>query len=288
LAGASLFNENAVAIAVPGGEVCMSPLQIPNISFDVIIPISRSGQTTETIRATEFMKKKNPKAKIVGITCAEKSSISDLSDICLVSKGGVEDSVIMTKSFSSMLVILQYLFELKKESKVKLNFQSLSENSRKIIERYEKTMKDIGYRNDLNKFIFLGTGEYFGLAMEAMLKMKEMALSWSEAYNSLEFRHGPKSIVDDETFVTFLWPNRGIDEHEALLKEVSDLRAKTLVIGANKSLRGVKADYIVEIPSHHYNLVLYMPLVQLLGYYRAVSLGLNPDRPKNLEKFVKI
>jgi len=290
LSGASLMNGCATAFAIPSGEVCVSPLRMPRVQPDVIVPISRSGETTETLRATEHLGRRVRGVRVVGVTCTEGSTLHGLSDVCIVSRGGAEDSVVMTKSFSSMLVALQYLSELKSGKKALVDFQSLSEESWKVIEECEEDMKEIGGRSDLKKFIFLGTGEYYGLAAEAMLKMKEMALSWSEVYHPLEFRHGPKSIVDGETLVTFLWPDRGIEEHKALLEEAESLGAKTLVIGTEGGLEGVEADYVVKIPSNSNptNLVLYMPPVQLLGYYRAVSLGLNPDRPRNLGQVVKI
>ena len=169
-----------------------------------------------------------------------------------------------------------------------IDLQNLGKDIKNVIERYDEKMKEIGSLHALNKFVFLGTGEYYGLAAEAMLKIKEMTLSWSEAYYPLEFRHGPKSTVNSETLVTFFWPTRGIKEHKSLLEEVQSLGAKTLIIG--EDLKHVKSDYVVRIPisTNCINLPLYMPPIQLLGFYRAINLGLNPDKPKNLLQVVKI
>ena len=289
LTGAALMNQHAKANAAPSGEICLSPKQIPNIMPDVIVPISRSGETTETLRAIKYFRGTIPGVKVLSVSCTDGSAIQELSDLSLLSKGGAEDSVVMTKSFSSMLVILQLLSE-QKRGKVSLNLKRLSENSRKIIEKNEGQLKKIGCRNDLRRFIFLGTGEYYGLAAEAMLKIKEMALTWSEAYHPLEFRHGPISIADGETLVTFLWPDRGIEEHRTLLEEVRNIGAETLVIGRKEQLKGVDSDHVIHIPSDKTrpSPALYMPAVQLLCYYRSVNLGLNPDRPNNLAKVVKI
>jgi len=289
LTGAALMNQYAKANAAPSGEICLSPNRIPNISPDVMVPISRSGETTETLRAIKYVRGTAPGVKVLSVSCTDGSSIQELSDLSLLSKGGVEDSVVMTKSFSSMLVILQLLSE-KKRGKVSLNLKRLSENSQKIIEKNEGQLKKIGCRNDLHRFIFLGTGEYYGLAAEATLKMKEMALTWSEAYHPLEFRHGPISIADSETLITFFWPDRGMEEHRVLLEEVRNLGAETLVIGRKEQIKGVDSDHTIDIPSDETwaSLALYMPAVQLLCYYRSVNLGLNPDRPNNLAKVVKI
>lgn len=291
LVGSALLNKNDLSFAFPGSEIFISPKRIPRISFDIVLPISRSGESTETVRATEFLKKRNPRADVVGITCTGGSSIYKLSDIPIISRDGGEKSVVMTKSFSSMLVVLEYFSKLNsKKRSVSEDFRKLPRDSRKVLERSEDLAKEIGSRENLEKFVFLGTGEYYGLASEAMLKIEEMTLSWSKAYHPLEFRHGPKSIVDNNTLVTLFWPAGNSNEHEKLLEEIRDLGAETLVIGRRKDIGQIESKYTLQIPSRAENteLSLYMPIVQFLGYYRAVNLGLSPDDPKNLTQVVKI
>lgn len=291
LTGSALLNKNGLSFASPGSEIFTSPELIPRIPFDAILPISRSGETTETVEATKLLKKKYPKARTVGMTCAEGSSIHELSGIPLLSKGGEEESIVMTKAFSSMLVAVEYLSKLiSGEKNASRDFQGLVKDSREVVERSDELGKEIGSRDDLEKFVFLGTGKYYGLASEAMLKMKEMTLSWSEAYHPLEFRHGPQSIADDGTLATIFFPHETSEELKKLLKEIKELGAETLVVGGKSDVEGTEPNYTLEIPSRKEDteLSLYMPIVQFLGYYRAVDLGLDPDNPKNLTQVVEI
>lgn len=291
LTGNALLNKNDLSFAFPSSEIFISSDQIPSIPFDVILPISRSGETTETVKATKFLKEKVPKIKAVGITCTKESSIYELSNIPILSRNGGEESVVMTKSFSSMLVAIEYFSKLNsgKHSPSK-DFRKLPRDSKRVLEKSEDLAKEIESNKNLKKFVFLGTGKYYGLASEAMLKTEEMALSWSKAYHPLEFRHGPKSIIDDNTLVTLFCPTWKDEEHEELLEEIRLLGAKTLVVGRKKDVGKMESDYTLKIPSRKENteLSLYIPIVQFLGYYLAINLGLNPDNPKNLTQVVKI
>lgn len=291
LTGASLMNERSPSFAVPSSEILISPSQLPDLSPDVLIPISRSGESTETVEATRLTKRKSLETTVVSVTCAEGSEIHELSDIPIISRKGKEESVVMTKSFSSMLVALQYLSLLAaNENRVSKKFRGLGKDSEQVLEVSEDIARKIGSREELDKFIFLGTGKHYGLASEGMLLMTEMALSWSNVYHPLELRHGPKSIVAEDTLVTILWPDGGGTEHERLFEEVRNLGAETLVIGREEDVKEIDADEVVEITqrSNSTGLSLYVPPLQLLGYYRAIDQGLDPDNPKNLNQIVKI
>lgn len=292
LTAAALLNEKSwKANATPGSEVFISPEEASEKNPDIILPISRSGETTETVKATEFLKENNPDSEVVGITCNQDSSIYELSDVPILSPKGDEESVVMTKSFSSMLGGIEYLSLLASgdESPAKY-FRGISDEVSEIMEDSEEVGREIGSIDEIEKYVFLGTGEYYGLASEAMLKVEEMTLSWSKVYHPLEFRHGPRSIVEDDTLVTVFWPQRAREKHRNLLEEIRDLSAKTLAVGPKSELEEVESDYKLKLPSREEGpiLPLYMPIVQLLGYYRAVDLGLNPDEPQNLSQVVKI
>lgn len=292
LMGAQLMNRaERLSYAVPAGEIMVSPESLPPVSPDVVISVSRSGESTEVLSAIKKLKEKNPESKVVGVTCNEDSSLRNLSEVSVVSRGGVEESTVATKSFSSMTVAVEYLSRLGPEGgSVRDDFRGLPEDSRKVLDRYERLSEEIGRRSDLEKFIFLGTGEYYGLALEAMLCIKEMSLSWSGAYPLLEFRHGHKSIVDENTLVVVFFSRSGGDEFDELAKEVNSLGGETFVMGRGEDIGGVESDYRAEIPVRpdYADLSLYIAPLQLLGYYRAINLGLDPDEPRNLDKVVKL
>jgi len=167
---------------------------------------------------------------------------------------------------------------------------ALPEKGATVLDTYRGPLKDIIDTSVFNKFVYLGQGPFYGLACEGMLKMKEMSLSFSEAYHTLEFRHGPMSIVDEDMLIIFFISEHARAEELALLKEMKRLGAKTLVITEAADIEIQKAaNYMVELKSglsDYARLILYMPVVQLLGYYTAVAKGLDPDKPKNLTQVV--
>jgi glucosamine--fructose-6-phosphate aminotransferase (isomerizing) len=152
--------------------------------------------------------------------------------------------------------------------------------------------REVGTNLDIERIFFLGGGPLYGLANEAMLKTKEMSLSYSEAFHPLEFRHGPMSMVDERTLVVGLLSDTGLAEQVRVLKDMKELGALTLALAEDASaFAGWQADYAVEL---HSGLdewgrgPLYLPLLQRLAYHRAVAKGLDPDRPTNLTAVVEL
>lgn len=288
--GAALLNESATSVAVPGSEAFVSPNQLPDVDPDVIVPVSRSGESTETVRATERLRERYPDAAVVGVTCTEGSSLYEDADVPVLSPDGAEESVVMTKSFSTMLFALQHLANVNTgDSDLEGLFRTVPDDSEAVVERAEEVGEALGQRTDLEKFMFLGTGELYGVAAEAMLKLEEMTLSWTKAYHSLEFRHGPRSIADENTLVTLLLPGRAGTVHRDLLADIEETGAETLVVGPRSSVEGVDADHALALPEYEKPLLaLYAPIFQFLGYYRALEAGLDPDSPQNLTQVVEL
>ncbi len=290
VSGNALLNDVASSTVLPAGEVLVSPSQLPTEGVDAILSVSRSGDTTETVHATAELQERYPNATSLALTCYEDSELADLTDIPIVSPEGAEESVVMTKSYSSLLVAFEYLARAIETSGIDdTEFASLPSQSEAVVAETEDLAQELGERTDLEKSVFLGTGEYFGLASEAMLKFEEMTLSWTKAYHPLEFRHGPQSIADEQTLVTVFLPDRRLDLHADLLADITDFGATTLAIGPESAIERVEATHTVELPEREPpSMALYAPAFQFLGYYRAVAAGLNPDEPQNLTQVVKI
>jgi glucosamine--fructose-6-phosphate aminotransferase (isomerizing) len=153
----------------------------------------------------------------------------------------------------------------------------------RLIGRYAALAREIGEQPDHDRFYFLGSGIRHGLACETNLKMKEMALTHSEAFHFLEFRHGPMSMVNGSTVVVGMLSESHAPHEQAVLGEMQALRAKTLAL--SESGGQVAFDSGVPEPVRG---VLYLPILQLLAFHRSVAKGLNPDRPNNLTAVVKL
>jgi glucosamine--fructose-6-phosphate aminotransferase (isomerizing) len=295
LSGASVYTKitKEKANAFPASDLIIFPESIfSNNTKYLTVPISRSGTTTETVKAAISVKK-DLGIDTLALSCYKDSELAHICDIHLIAQGAAEKSVVMTKSFTTMLLIIQLISAIKVENNVyEKKLLTLPEKGKMVIEKYQSTILDIISNENMNKFIYLGQGPYYGLACESMLKIKEMSLSTSESYHTLEFRHGPKSLVDSKTLVVLFLSDAGVEYETNLLQEIKQLGARTLVICETKTKEiNNYGDYIFELKSglsDYERLILYMPITQLLGYYRAVNKGLDPDNPKNLTQVVTL
>jgi glucosamine--fructose-6-phosphate aminotransferase (isomerizing) len=152
--------------------------------------------------------------------------------------------------------------------------------------------KRVGGNRDIRRFFFLGGGPFYGLANEAMLKMKEMTLSYAEAYHPMEFRHGPMSMVDEHALVVGLLSDTGLSHEIRVLQDMQALGAQTLAVVEDRSaLADWHPDHLVELQSgldEWSRGALYLPPLQRLAYHRAVAKGLNPDQPTHLTAVVEL
>lgn len=256
------------------------------------ILISRSGTTTEVVRVAENISG-HCGDDLFGISCRAGSDLLRVCDLAVALPPADEESVVMTRSFTSMLLLIQYLATVQTNNdKMQEELSQLPALGSLILEKSHSIIKSIMAEGSYTKFVYLGHGPYYGLACEAMLKIKEMSLSSSEAYHSMEFRHGPMSMAGEDMLLTFLISERTHAHEILLLKEMKALGARTVVIceSADDEIRA-SSDYLIEIRSglsDAARLVLYMPALQLLGYYNAIAKGLDPDKPKNLSHVVTL
>jgi len=140
--------------------------------------------------------------------------------------------------------------------------------------------------------VFLGQGPFYGVAQEAMLKVKEMSCSYAQCFHTLEFRHGPKAIVSPETLVTFFLSESGFESEVSVLQEIKELGATTLVItnDANAAVRE-SADHLIElslcVPEAARAAAAVIP-GQLLGFHTGIRKGFDPDNPRHLARVVML
>jgi len=260
--------------STPCSELLYSREWYPIGRPELLVAISRSGETTEAIKALDALNV--PRFALT----AYESTLSKKADYALIVPA-TEESVVMTHSFTAFyFAFIQLLLHSRGLETYDAGLvKSLTEE---VLGR-EEHIREIVNGFDFSNVIFLGSGILYPVALEAMLKMKEMALFWSEAYQTFEVRHGFKSIADDGTLVVLL-VDKPFEWHEKLTKEFQGQKARVLTVGR----RDTGADYFIEVPelSPPANVVLYLPVIQLLAYYKAVERGLNPDRPRFLSKVV--
>ncbi len=279
--------------AIPSSEVFLfAPTAIAPSEKLLAVAVSRSGTTSETVWAAAFLRKQLH-LPVIALTCYADSALARESNWQMIIPDAQEKSVVMTRSFTAQLLVLLLA------SATAASTNGLIPQLANLPARGEKLLADaiplvqaLADDSSLDHFVFLGQGIFYGAANEAMLKMKEMSLSYSEAYHTLEYRHGPMSIAGKRTLITLFMTNAGYEQEVRVLAEMKKLGARLLVFsGKDTEQIRAHADHVFalgeDLPEEG-RLLLAVPIIQLLGYYRARSKGLNPDAPQHLSQVVKL
>jgi len=229
----------------------------------------------------------------LAVTCYPQSPLAQQANFALVTPGGQEQSVAQTRSFTSMLLLAQALAAaLASDEEMLERLHRLPNALEDLVARLGDLPQRLGTDQDIKRIFFLGGGPLYGLANEAMLKTKEMSLSYTEAYHPLEFRHGPMSMVDEHTLVVGLLSDTGLTEELRVLEEMQELGARTLALVEDGSVfSDWRPDHLVELRSgldEWERGPLYLPVIQRVAYHRAMAKGLDPDRPHNLTAVVEL
>jgi glucosamine--fructose-6-phosphate aminotransferase (isomerizing) len=278
-----------IARAVPASEAWQFPGLVFSRRPTLLAAVSRSAETTETIRAAEVYRQRYG-VDFLSLTCYADRGLALQTPLCLVADQAVEQSVVQTRAFTSLLLLAQAVTVVASDQLENLSkFDALEPVFNRLLARYEPQARRLAQDRRLERFIFLGSGVQYGLACEAMLKMKETSLSPSECFHFLEFRHGPKSVAGSGTLIVGLLSNPARIEEAQVLAEMRQAGAYVLAVADD--CQGVQADELVELGSDlpdELRAPLALPILQLLAYYRSLENGLNPDEPKNLTAVVRL
>lgn len=288
LAAAALFQQlmGIDARAYPASEIALLPdfVFLPK-SRPLLIAVSRSGETTETIEAMRVFRERtnNP---VIAVTCKSSSALSLQANLSFSIDEAQETSLAQTRSFASMLIVVQGIAALIAGRRDLDTLDHLTPIVTRLLEQYGALAKQLGEDRQIERFFFLGSGSLYGVACEGMLKMKEMSLSYSEAFHVLEFRHGPMSMVNEHTLVVGLISEEAAPQEIAVLRQMKARGARIMALSEAKSDPSL-ADWahFVHLDSKlpgWARTVTYLPVLQLMAYYRALSNGQNPDQPANL------
>ena len=272
------------ARGVPASEAWLYPASVyaPG-QRTLLIALSRSGETTETLRASEAFKARAD-GDLVTLSCCPDRALSHMGALNLVFPEAQEESIAQTRAFSTLYVAVTVLAALwGGREDIFAPMRAVAESARRMLTDYGALAQTLGQDDELDRYYFLGSGPRYGLACELNLKMKEMALCFSEPFHFMEFRHGPMSMVTPSTLLVGLLSEQNRDYEHAVLDEMRQRGARLLVMaetdadvafasGVDESLRNA----------------LYLPIGQLLAFERSLHKSLDPDRPHSLDAVVRL
>lgn len=268
---------------------------------DIVIAISQSGETADTMAAIKLAKEKG--AFVYGICNVVDSSIARVTDAGSYTHAGPEIGVASTKAFTAQLTVLSLIAlklgkhngNLSNQDFMRLitELDSIPKKVQKVLETTHEITKEIAKNFvDSQNFLYLGRGYNFPAALEGALKLKEISYIHAEGYPAAEMKHGPIALIDENMPIVIIAPKQG--HYDKIVSNVQEIKARKgkVIAVVNKGDTQVAsvADYVIEIPetSECFSPIIASVPLQLLSYYVAVYRGANVDQPRNLAKSVTV
>jgi len=267
---------------------------------DVVIALSQSGETADTMAALEMAKSKG--ATLYGIVNSVGSSIARITDAGSYIHAGPEIGVASTKAFTGQVTVLalmainlgyergriprSYYLQLINE------LELIPQKVQTILEKNEQIKFIAGEIKDINNALYLGRGYNFPVALEGALKLKEISYIHAEGYPAAEMKHGPIALIDENMPVIIIANNKSA--HEKIVSNIQEVKARKgkviAIVTEGDTVINEIADYVIEIPETDEPLSPLLSVIplQLLSYHIALMRGCNVDQPRNLAKSVTV
>jgi glucosamine--fructose-6-phosphate aminotransferase (isomerizing) len=284
LAAAATFQEltGRPARGLPASEIWLNQrAALPQGGRSLLVTLSRSGETTETLRAVETFRA-GGHGDVLTLSCYPDRPLTSAGDLNLVFPSGQEQSMAQTRAFSVLYLATVGLAAISAGDQELLGqLGRLPDVGQRLLAEIAGQMHELGTDQAIDRFYFLGSGPRYGLACELSLKMKEMSISHSEPFHFMEFRHGPRAMAGSGALLVGLVSEANRAHELAVLEDMRSQGARVLAIGE----RELDVAFGSQLGAAARDL-LYLPVGQLLAFERALRNGCNPDQPENLAAVV--
>ncbi|MCG8574512.1 MAG: glutamine--fructose-6-phosphate transaminase (isomerizing) [Flavobacteriales bacterium] len=274
-----------------------NPIIRPN---DVVIAISQSGETADTLAALKMAKEKG--ATLLGIVNVVGSTISRVTDAGSYTHAGPEIGVASTKAFTTqvtLMAMLAMMLAKKRKTVTEERFNTLLNEMEALPSKIEKLLESNDYirgiaeiYKDAQNALYLGRGSSFPIALEGALKLKEISYIHAEGYPAAEMKHGPIALID-ENMPVFVIATKG-ENYEKVVSNIQEVKARkgklvAIVTQGDVTVKNI-ADHYIEIPDTDEMIVPILATIpwQLISYHIAVMRECNVDQPRNLAKSVTV
>ena len=267
---------------------------------DIVIAISQSGETADTLAAIELAKAKG--ATIFGICNVVGSSIPRTTHAGSYTHAGPEIGVASTKAFTAQVTVLTMMalsIARKRGTIPESKYQAIAIELSKIPEKVQLVLKSNEHIKQMaeeymhvSNFLYLGRGFNFPVALEGALKLKEISYIHAEGYPAAEMKHGPIALIDENMPVVVVATN--MSAHDKIISNIQEIKARKgriiAIISESDTVIEAMAEHVIRIPDTEEALTPLLSVIplQLLAYHIAVRLGRNVDQPRNLAKSVTV
>ncbi|MCQ2973708.1 MAG: glutamine--fructose-6-phosphate transaminase (isomerizing) [Bacteroidales bacterium] len=269
-------------------------------SEDVVIAISQSGETADTLAAIQLAKKCG--ACVIGICNVVGSTLSRETDAGVYTHAGPEIGVASTKAFTTQVTVLAMMALMIGKNKFNIKQEQYHELLSELISiptKIEHTLQSASkieevarLYKDSSNFLYLGRGCYYPVALEGALKLKEISYIHAEGYPAAEMKHGPIALIDDKMpVVVIATKDKG---YEKIVNNIQEVKARKgiviAVVSEGDQTIASMADHVLEVPVFNTAIGAILTIIplQLLSYYIAIFRGCNVDQPRNLAKSVTV
>jgi len=267
---------------------------------DIVIAISQSGETADTLAAIRLAKEAG--ATVLGVCNVVGSSISRETNAGIYTYAGPEIGVASTKAFTSQVTALSFFAYLVGRKKGIISQEHYEEliaelvnvpgKIQQILDNHQACMDIAQLYKDSDNFLYLGRGFLFPVALEGALKLKEISYIHAEGYPAAEMKHGPIALIDEKMPVVIVATKD--KSYEKIVSNIQEVKARKgiviAIVSEGDTLIREMADHVITIPVSHEAIspILAVVPLQLLSYYIAVLRGCNVDQPRNLAKSVTV
>lgn len=279
--------------ALAAGDLMLNSASYCNITDNsLLIAPSRSGSTTEVVEAVKHLKdtKGTP---IISISCKENSDLSKIADLSLEIPWAYDESVCQTRTVSNLYMVnlLISAFVSDNEGLIE-DIKAIIENGPDFLESCELTLKELASQ-DWNDIVLLADGELGGIAAEGAIAFTEIAKIAGRYYHVLDVRHGPMVLVNEKSLVLVHLTDNDYPVQKKLVEDILNRGAKVITYCTDSekpSIDGVSAHFAA--PKSNIDIaatgIPFINIAQLLAYYKANHLGINPDNPDGIVSWVKL
>ncbi len=278
------------ARAVVASDILLYPdVALAGMAAVAAVVISRSGRTSEAVQAAEALESR--KIRTLAVTCTHGQPLELAASKTLALLPANEESMVMTRSVTSMILGLQYLAAAMVGNRGFIaELRKVPAQAKALPDALHGRVRDFVQSHQFADYVCMGQGPFYGPACESALKLTEMSVSYAQAFHTLEFRHGPKAIVGPETLLIFLLSETGFEAESEVLREMKELGGTILTV-TNRADERVRqnSDLLVELGlavPELARLGTYLMAAQLTGFYTGLKKGYDPDSPRNLSRVV--